>query len=68
MLLHMVTSIEDVVLVEDASDEDEIISDAQVTVEDAIFLITNEDEPSHSMFEVKANELQLIVDSMTPAA
>jgi hypothetical protein len=37
MLLQMVTSIGNVVLVKDASDEDEIITDAQVTVTDPSF-------------------------------
>jgi hypothetical protein len=37
MLLQMVTSIGNVVLVKDASDEDEIITDAQVIVKDPSF-------------------------------
>jgi hypothetical protein len=51
MLLQVVTSIEDVVLMEDASDEEEITLVAQTTFEDPIFLTTNEDGPSHSMIE-----------------
>jgi hypothetical protein len=37
--------------VEDASDDEEIIS--QVTVEDPIFLITIEDSPTYSATDVK---------------
>ena len=50
-LLQTVTPIEDIVLVEDASDDEEAIS--QVTIEDPIFLITIEDNLMHSMTEIK---------------
>jgi len=50
-LLQTVTPIEDIVLVEDASDDEEAIS--QVTIEDPIFLITIEDNPMHSTTDIK---------------
>jgi len=50
-LLQTVTPVEDIVLVEDASDDEKAIS--QVTIEDPIFLITIEDNPMHSMTDVK---------------
>ncbi|KXG22926.1 hypothetical protein SORBI_3008G029700 [Sorghum bicolor] len=51
LLLQTVTPIEDVVVVEDASDDEEAVS--QVIIEDPIDLITIEDNPLHSMTEVK---------------
>jgi hypothetical protein len=48
---QVVTPVEDIVLVEVASDDEEIVS--QVTVEDAMFLITIEDNPTYSATEVK---------------
>jgi hypothetical protein len=50
-LLQAVTSIEDVVVVEDASNDEEITLVAQTTFEDPIFLTTIEGSPSHSMVE-----------------
>ena len=50
--LDAVTLIENIVLVEVTSDDDEAIS--QVTIEDPIFLITIEDTITQSMTEVKA--------------
>ncbi|CAO2047364.1 unnamed protein product [Urochloa humidicola] len=60
--LQTITSVEDIVLVEDASDDEEDAIDACVTVEDPIFLITIEDNPTYSMVEVKAEEAPMIVD------
>lgn len=51
MLLQVVTSVEDLVVVEDASDDEETTLVAQTTFEDPIFLTTIEDDPSHSMVE-----------------
>ncbi|AQK48689.1 hypothetical protein ZEAMMB73_Zm00001d048724 [Zea mays] len=51
MLLQPVTSIEYVVVVEDALDDEEVTLVAQTTFEDPIFLTTIEDSPSHSMVE-----------------
>nr|TKV97761.1 hypothetical protein SEVIR_9G516800v2 [Setaria viridis] len=62
MLLQIITSVEDVVLVEDASDDEEAILDAHVTIEDPIFLITIEDSPSYSMVEVKIEEAPMIIE------
>jgi len=50
LLLHTVAPIEDIVVVEDVSDDEEVVS--QVTIEDPIFLITIEDNSMHSMTEV----------------
>ncbi|CAL5065009.1 unnamed protein product [Urochloa decumbens] len=58
--LQTITSIEDIVLVEDASDDEEDVLDALVTVEDPIFLITIEDSSTCSMVEVKAGEAPMI--------
>jgi hypothetical protein len=52
-LQQIVTPIKDIVLVEDASDNEDIVS--QVTVEDPIFLITIEDSPTYSATEVKTD-------------
>jgi len=60
-LLQTVTPVEDIVLVEDASDDEEAIS--QVTVEDPIFLITIEDNPMHSMTDVTEEVIINIEDS-----
>ena len=60
MLLQVFTSVKDVVLVQDASDDEETILDIQVTIQDPIFLITIEDDTSHSMPEVKENEPPLV--------
>jgi hypothetical protein len=53
-LPQVVTSVEDVVLVEDASDDEEVVSDAHVAIEDPILLITIEESLTHSMIEVEA--------------
>jgi hypothetical protein len=53
-LPQVVTSVEDVVLVEDASDDEEVVSDAHVSIEDPILLITIEESLTHSMVEVEA--------------
>jgi hypothetical protein len=50
-LRQTITHVEDIVLVEDASDDEEAIS--QVTIEDLIFLIIIEDNTVHSMTDVK---------------
>jgi hypothetical protein len=56
------TSVEDVVLVEDASDDEEVVSDAHVAIEDPILLITIEESSTHSMVEVEAREPRLTQD------
>jgi hypothetical protein len=53
-LPQVVTSVEDVVLVEDASDDEEVVSDAHVAIEDPILLITIEESLTHSMVVVEA--------------
>ena len=58
-LLDVVTPVEDFVLVEGASDDEEIVS--QVTV-DPIFLITIEDAPIHSMVEANVGSPQQMED------
>ena len=58
-LLDVVTPVEDFVLVEGASDDEEIVS--QVTV-DPILLITIEDAPMHSTVEVNAGASQPMED------
>ncbi|RCV46181.1 hypothetical protein SETIT_9G512300v2, partial [Setaria italica] len=62
MLLQIITSVEDVVPVEDAFDDEEAILDAHVTIEDPIFLITIEDSPSYSMVEVKIEDAPMIIE------
>nr|TKW32551.1 hypothetical protein SEVIR_2G174800v2 [Setaria viridis] len=62
VLLQTMTLVEDVVLVEDVSDDEEAILDAHGTIDDPIFLITIEDSPSYSMVEVKAEEAQMIIE------
>ena len=54
---QVVTLVEDIVLVEDASDDEEIVS--QVTVEDPIFLITIEENPTYSMTKIKTDVPQM---------
>jgi hypothetical protein len=49
-LLDVVTPVEDIVLVEDASDDEKVVS--QVVVEDPIYLITIEDDPAHCTTKV----------------
>ncbi|RCV30245.1 hypothetical protein SETIT_6G078800v2 [Setaria italica] len=61
-LLQTMTSVEDVVLVEDASNDEEAILDAHGTIDDPIFLITIKDNPSYSMVEVKVEEAQMIME------
>ncbi|CAN6212945.1 unnamed protein product [Urochloa humidicola] len=61
------TSIEEFVLVEDASDDEEAISHAHVAVEDPVFLITIEDGPTQFALEGKEEEPQLIHDPLTKA-
>ena len=56
------TSFEDVVVVEDASDDEEVVSDMGAPIEDPIYLITIEDSPTLSMVEIKAEEGQLKED------
>jgi hypothetical protein len=51
--------------VEDASDDEEIVS--QVTVEDPIFLITIEDSPTYSAIEVKTDMPQLTQEALANA-
>lgn len=58
-----VTLAEDFVLVEDASDDEEIGSDVQETVKNPIFLITTEDHAPDSTVEAKVKEPRLIEDS-----
>jgi hypothetical protein len=67
---EVVSSAEDVVLVEDASD-DEDVSDAQVKVENPILLITIEDGSTHSMIEARVEEPRPMEDppvAFSPAA
>ncbi|OEL19684.1 hypothetical protein BAE44_0019297, partial [Dichanthelium oligosanthes] len=52
------TSFEDVVLVEDASDDEEVVSVMGMPIKDPILLITIEDNPSYSTLEVKAEVAQ----------
>ncbi|RCV19916.1 hypothetical protein SETIT_4G014800v2 [Setaria italica] len=61
-LLRTMTLVEDVVLVEDTSDDEEAILDAHWTIDDPIFLITIEDNPSYSMVEVKVEEAHMIIE------
>ncbi|CAN6236062.1 unnamed protein product [Urochloa humidicola] len=56
------TSFEDVVVVEDASDDEETLLGIGMPIENPIFLITIEDDPIHSMDEVKAEEARVMVD------
>ncbi|CAO2037385.1 unnamed protein product [Urochloa humidicola] len=58
-LVEAASSIEEFVLVEDASDDEEAISDVHVTVEDPIFLITIEEGPIQSTVEGKEEEPRL---------
>jgi hypothetical protein len=70
VIAEVVSSAEDVVLVEDASD-DEDVSDAQVKVENPILLITIEDGSTHSMIEARVEEPRLMEDppvAFSPAA
>jgi hypothetical protein len=64
LLLQTITSIEDVVLVEDASDDEEAILDAQVTIKDPILLVTIEDSSTQSTVEVMAEEPRLLEDPL----
>ncbi|CAN6380878.1 unnamed protein product [Urochloa humidicola] len=64
-LVQAVSSIEEFVIVEDASDDEEATSDAHVTVEDPIFLITIEHGPIQSVIEVKEDEPQLMYPATT---
>ncbi|CAL4913821.1 unnamed protein product [Urochloa decumbens] len=61
-LVEPASSIEEFVLVEDASDDEEAISDTHVAVEDPIFLITIEEGPIQSTFEIKEEEARLLED------
>ncbi|RCV17954.1 hypothetical protein SETIT_3G262200v2 [Setaria italica] len=56
------TYFEDVVVVEDASEDEEIVSGMGITIENPIFLITIVDDPTHSTAEVKVEEAQLTED------
>ena len=60
-----VISVEYVVLVENASDDEEAILDAQVTIKDHILLITIEDSYTQSTVEVTAEEPQQLEDTLT---
>ena len=60
-LLQTITHVEDFVLVEDASNDEEAIS--KVIVEDPVFLITIEDNPMHSMTDVTEEVIINIEDS-----
>jgi hypothetical protein len=57
LLLDVVTPVEDIVLVEDASDDEEVVS--QVVVEDPLYLITIEDDFAHCTTEVTTEVSQL---------
>ncbi|RCV19044.1 hypothetical protein SETIT_3G352400v2 [Setaria italica] len=57
------TIVEEFVLVEDASDDEEAISDVHETVEDPIFL-TIEHGPIQSVVEVKEEEYRLTEDPL----
>ncbi|CAL5047255.1 unnamed protein product [Urochloa decumbens] len=61
-LVEAASSIEEFVLVEDASDDEEATSDIHVAVEDPIFLITIEEGPIQSTFEIKEEEARLPED------
>ncbi|CAN6180947.1 unnamed protein product [Urochloa humidicola] len=61
-LVQVVSSVEELVLLEDASDDEEAISDARMTVEDPIFLITIEHDRIQSVVEVKEDVPQLMED------
>ena len=52
---------------EDTSDDEETVLDIQVTIQYPIFLITIEDDTSHSMPEVKENEPPLGEDPIVKA-
>jgi exosome complex RNA-binding protein Rrp42 (RNase PH superfamily) len=62
--LETITSVEDVVLVEDASDDEEAILDARVTIKDPILLVTIEDSSTQSTVEVMVGELRLLEDPL----
>ena len=59
-MLDIVTPVENIVLVEDASDDEEAAS--QMIVEYPIYLITIEGDLAHSTTEVKAEVSQLMED------
>ncbi|CAO2189727.1 unnamed protein product [Urochloa humidicola] len=61
-LVQAVSPVEEFVIVEDASDDEVAISDAHVTVEDPIFLVTIEYGSTQSVVEVKEEESQLMKD------
>ncbi|CAN6227322.1 unnamed protein product [Urochloa humidicola] len=61
-LVQAVSPVEEFVIVEDASDDEEAISDAHGTVEDPIFLVTIEHGSTQSIVEVKEEESQLMKD------
>ncbi|CAN6272562.1 unnamed protein product [Urochloa humidicola] len=61
--LQTITSVEDIILVEDASDDEQDALDAHMTVEDPIFFITIEDISTYSMAEVKAGEAPMLENS-----
>ncbi|CAN6172601.1 unnamed protein product [Urochloa humidicola] len=62
MVQQVDTCFEDIVLVEDASDDEEIVP---TPIEDPIFLMTIEDDPSLSTVVVKEEEVQLTDDPPT---
>ena len=49
------------------SDNEEVVRDAQVTIEDTIFVIAHKDDPIHCTIEVKAEEPWLTEDPLTEA-
>ncbi|CAL5011095.1 unnamed protein product [Urochloa decumbens] len=62
MVQQVDTCSEDVVLVEDASDDEEVVP---TPIENPIFLITIEDVPTHSTGVVKEEEARLTDDPLT---
>ncbi|CAL5033467.1 unnamed protein product [Urochloa decumbens] len=62
MVQQVDTCSEDVVLVEDASDDEEVVP---TPIENPIFLITIEDVPTHSTGVVKEEESRLTNDPLT---
>ena len=63
-MIQVATSVEDVVLVEDASDDEEAGLDAQVTVGNPIFLMTIKDASTLPTTEVRVEEPPLTEDPL----
>lgn len=55
-LSQVITFVGDIVLVEDTSDDEEVVSCAHVPIEDPILLITIEESSAHSTVEVEVQE------------